>query len=118
MHIITASIPCEKPPTWAVLERKLMEVMDQSVYPFLEKYTRPDGTLIWNEKWYNSRDGADDFYESSYNWPLYYLLGGGDHLLALGQRQWDAITRQLTEFGLVHKEYEIGYDQFHQAESY
>jgi hypothetical protein len=106
------------PPVWAVLERKLIEVMDQAVYPFLEKYTRPDGTLIWRETWYNSRDGADDFYESSYNWPLYYLLGGGDHLLALGQRQWDAITRHLSEFGLVHKEYERGYDQFHQAESY
>ena len=118
MQTICASIPCQMPPTWAVLERKLMEMMDQSVYPFLEKYTRPDGTLIWNEKWYKSRDGADDFYESSFNWPLFYLLGGGDHLLALGQRQWDAITRQLTEFGLVHKEYEFGYDQFHQAESY
>jgi hypothetical protein len=101
-----------------VLERKLIETMDEAIYPFLEKYTLPDGTLIWNEKWYNSRDGADDFYESSFNWPLFYLLGGGDHLLALGQRQWDAITRQLTHFGLVHKEYEFGYDQFHQAESY
>jgi hypothetical protein len=118
MHTIRASIPCQMPPTWAVLERKLIDVMDQAVYPFLEKYVRPDGTLIWNEKWYKSRDGADDFYESSFNWPLLYLLGGGDHLLALGQRQWDAITRQLTEFGLVHKEYEFGYDQFHQAESY
>lgn len=95
-----------------------MEVMDQAIYPFLEKYTRPDGTLIWNDKWSNSRDGADDFYESSFNWPLFYLLGGGDHMLALGQRQWDAITRQLTDFGVVHKEYELGYDQFHQAESY
>lgn len=118
MHTIRASIPSQMPPTWAVLERKLIDVMDQAVYPFLEKYVRPDGTLIWNEKWYKSRDGADDFYESSFNWPLLYLLGGGDHLLALGQRQWDAITRQLTEFGLVHKEYEFGYDQFHQAESY
>lgn len=115
---LTATAPCVMPPTWAVLERRLLDVMDQAVYPFLEKYTRPDGTLIWSDTWYNSRDGADDFYESSFNWPLAYLLGGGDHLLALGQRQWDAITEQLTGFGLVHKEYEFGYDQFHQAESY
>ncbi len=33
---------------------------------------------------WQSRDGADDFYESSYNWPLLYLLGGGDHLLLAG----------------------------------
>lgn len=116
--VITASEPCLAPPAWAVLERKLFDVMDAAVYPFLDKYTRPDGSLIWNDSWYGSRDGADDFYESSFNWPLLYLLGGGDHLLELGQRQWDAITRQLTEFGLVHKEYEFGYDQFHQAESY
>lgn len=119
MHTITASVPLGAPPAWALLERSLFALMDQAVYPFLEKYTRPDGTLIWRDSWYeNVRDGADDFYESSFNWPLAYLLGGGDHLLTLGQRQWDAITRQLTEFGLVHKEYEFGYDQFHQAESY
>jgi hypothetical protein len=67
--------------------------------------------------WYNSRGGADDFYESPYTWPLCYLLGGG-HLLALGQDQWDAITRQLTKFGLVHKEYGIGYEQLHQEDNY
>ncbi|MFN8490659.1 MAG: hypothetical protein U0350_23920 [Caldilineaceae bacterium] len=118
MQTITATTPCWNPPAWAVLERKLIDVMNAAVYPFLEKYTYEDGTLIWSDTWYNSRDGADDFYESSYNWPLFYLLGGGDHLLTYGQRQWDAITRQLTKFGLVHKEYEFGYDQFHQGESY
>jgi len=118
MQTITATTPCWNPPAWAVLERKLIDVMNAAVYPFLEKYTQEDGTLIWRDTWYNSRDGADDFYESSYNWPLFYLLGGGDHLLTYGQRQWDAITRQLTKFGLVHKEYELGYDQFHQGESY
>jgi hypothetical protein len=95
--------------------------MDQSVYPFLEKYTREDGTLIWRsergEDW-QSRDGADDFYESFYNWPLLYLLGGGDHLLPLAIRQWNATTNLLTRLGLVYKEYERGYDQFHQSESY
>ena len=118
MLTLTASVPLDAPPAWAVLERALFDLMDRSVQPFLEKYTRPDGTLIWADRWSNSRDGADDFYESSYNWPLYYLLGGGDHLLTQGQRQWDAITKQLTELGPVLDEYERGYDQFHQSESY
>ena len=119
MMTITASIPCLNPPAWAILERQLMAMMDESIYPFLEKYTRPNGELIWRETWddYN-RDGADDFYESFFNWPLYYLLGGGDHLLALADKEWDAITRQLTRYGVLHKEYEQGYDQFHQSESY
>ncbi|MDE0140175.1 MAG: hypothetical protein OXI80_08720 [Caldilineaceae bacterium] len=118
MLTLTASVPLDAPPAWAVLERALFDLMDRSVHPFLEKYTRPDGTLIWADRWSDSRDGADDFYESSYNWPLYYLLGGGDHLLTQGQRQWDAITKQLTELGPVLDEYERGYDQFHQSESY
>ncbi|MBI3942937.1 MAG: hypothetical protein HY326_07985 [Chloroflexi bacterium] len=114
---VEASMPCLAPPAWAVLERRLLEIMDQAVYPFLDKYTREDGTLIWADKM-EGRDGADDFYESFYNWPLLYLLGGGDHLLPLSLRQWEATTRLLTRLGLVHKEYERGYDQFHQGESY
>jgi hypothetical protein len=115
---IEATVPCLMPPAWAVLERKLFDVMDRSVYPFLEKYTRADdGTLIWRDKLVG-RDGADDFYESFYNWPLLYLLGGRDHLLTLAHREWNAITKQLTHSGQIHKEYEFGYDQFHQGESY
>jgi hypothetical protein len=117
MPTVTATTPVTAPPAWAVLERRLFEVMDAAVRPFLEKYTRPDGWLIWADS-RPSRDGADDFYESFYNWPLLYLLGGGDHLLTLGQRQWEAMTEQLTHLGLVYKEYERGYDQFHQGESY
>jgi hypothetical protein len=117
MPTVTATTPVTAPPAWAVLQRRLFEVMDAATHPFLEKYTRPDGWLIWADE-RRSRDGADDFYESFYNWPLLYLLGGGDHLLALGQRQWEAMTEQLTQLGLVYKEYERGYDQFHQGESY
>src|SRR5690349_15099426 len=119
--IIRASVPSVKTPAWAVWQRKLIKTMSQSVYPFLAKYTREDGTLIWrvhHDDSYPTRDGADDFYESFYNWALLYLLGGGDHLLELAHREWDAVTQQLTELGLVHKEYERGYDQFHQGESY
>lgn len=118
---LTASLPLIKPPVWALLERRLIDVMNESVYVFLDKYTHGDGPrqheLIWRDE-LRGRDGADDFYESFYNWPLLYLLGGSDDLLALGLRQWDAMTRQLTRLGLVHKEYERGYDQFHQSESY
>ena len=117
--VITATQPLLEPPVWAVLERRLFDTLDQSVYPFLERYTQPDGTLTWGDT-LHGRDGADDFYESSYNWPLLYLLGGGDHLLALGDRQWEAITRQvaaLRPVGQIYKEYERGYDWFHQGES-
>ncbi|MGH7861095.1 MAG: hypothetical protein ACREOS_02545, partial [Candidatus Dormibacteraceae bacterium] len=112
---IEATIPIGAPPTWAVLERRLFDVLDQAVSPFLEKYTRADGTLIWRDE-FPGRDGADDFYESFYNWPPVYLLGGGDQLLKRGLDEWDAITRQLTALGHVRDEYERGYDWFHQGE--
>jgi hypothetical protein len=118
MTTITASLPCWQPPAWAVWERQLIDLMNQATQPFLDRYVRPDGSLIWRAGGTGSRDGADDFYESAYNWPLFYLLGGGDHLLHHGQRIWDGITRQLTEAGMVRHEYELGYDQFHQGESY
>ncbi|MBV7337195.1 hypothetical protein KFU94_55000 [Chloroflexi bacterium TSY] len=118
MITITATVPCTHPPAWAILERKLIDTMNHAVEPFLARYVRADGELIWREGGTGSRDGADDFYESTYNWPLFYLLGGGDHLLKHGQRIWDGITRQLTRAGMVHKEFELGYDQFHQGESY
>lgn len=118
---ITASVPSLNPPTWAILQRKLIAELSAAVHPYLDKYTHADGErqheLIWGSQ-INSRDGADDFYESFYNLPLLYLLGGADELLPLGLQQWEAITRQMTRMGNVYKEYERGYDQFHQSESY
>lgn len=116
---VGATFPMSEPPVWAVLERELFAVLGESVYPFLERYAHPDGTLIWGDT-LHGRDGADDFYESTYNWPLLYVLGGGDHLLPLAMRQWEAITRQVASFtplGQIYKEYERGYDWFHQGES-
>ena len=117
MKTIDSTLPLVAPPAWAVMERRLIDAMNQAVHPFVEKYTRDDGQLLWGDHklW---RDGADDFYESCYNWSLLYALGGGDHLLALQHKLWDGITRQLTAMGMLRDEYELGYDQFHQSESY
>ena len=117
MLTLAASIPLSQPPVWAVLERRLIDAMNESVRPFVRKYTREDGRLIWGDGPLH-RDGADDFYESCTNWALLYALGGGDHLLSLHHHLWDGITRQLTDLGMLRNEYEFGYDQFHQSESY
>lgn len=118
---IRASLPLIAPPAWAVLERQLIDLMNTAARVYLKKYTHQNGPrageLIWRDE-LPGRDGADDFYEAFYNFPLLYLLGGADDLLEIGLREWDAITRQMTRLGQVYKEYERGYDQFHQAESY
>ena len=115
MKRIVATVPCLNIPAWALMERQLLKAMEESVQPFLAKYTREDGTLFWRDP-STGRCSEDDLYESFYNWPLLYLLGGGDHLLPLAHRQWDAMTRQLTRFGAAYKEYGRGTDAFHQAE--
>jgi hypothetical protein len=116
MKEIVATIPALAPPAWAVLERRLFDILDRAVEPFLEKYCRVDGSLIWRDQ-FPGRDGGDDFYESFYNWPLLYLLGGSNRILALAENQWEAVTRQLAALGHVANEYEIGYDWFHQGEA-
>jgi len=114
---VTASTPCLEPPLWALLERRLIHELSASVQPYLEKYTRFDGSLIWGGSGaQHGRDDVDDFYEAFYNWPLLYLLGGADSLLELSHRQWEAVTRQLTDLGLLEREFEKGADFFHQGE--
>lgn len=121
MLTIKASIPCAQPPSWALLERQLFDAMDRAVFPYVKKYFREDGTIIWRDEWPETRDGLDDFYESFVNWPVYYALGGGDHLLTLSHKHWDALTHQFANLGPrspIYNGYERGYDQFHQSEGY
>ncbi|WP_199620910.1 hypothetical protein [Paenibacillus alkalitolerans] len=123
--MIVANIPVIEPPLWAILERKLIDTMNQAVEPLLQKYVRPNGELMWPPSDnYSSIHALDDTYESFHNWPLFYLLGGDERLLEYSQREFEAITRQFagydTGYGYpkVVKEYEPGYDWFHQGEGY
>jgi hypothetical protein len=63
-------------------------------------------------------DGSDDGYESFYNFPLYYALGGPDALHDLAYRLWEAVTRQFTRYGQVYREFDAYYDWMHHGESY
>ena len=87
---ISADVQMTSPtPNWAVWDCRLF---DAFVHPFLAHFTRDDGKFIWNDK-------------------------GGDDLLRLADRQWEAVTGQLTRMGTVSKEYGIREDQMHQSES-
>ncbi|CAM3576642.1 hypothetical protein KIPE111705_14995 [Kibdelosporangium persicum] len=117
MHpVITASVPLLEPPHWAVAQRDLFDLLDHAWRRFERDFTGPDGRLTYQDR-LTSRDGVDDFYETFFNWPQLYLLGGADDLLAASERHWEGVTRQLTELGMLHNEYERGYDWFHQSES-
>src|SRR5262249_18144986 len=77
--------------------------------------TRPEGALHWDDR-QSGRVRGDAFYESIHNWPLFYVFGGGDHVLPHASRVWDGITRQLTAYGFLSREYDRALDWFHQGE--
>ncbi len=104
------------PPDWAVKQRYLMGLMDEAAETFVERYTRPDGTLIWRDAW-PGMDGSDDGYESFMSFALFYLLGGSERVHALARREWNAVTWQFTEYGQVRREYDAYYDWMHHGES-
>ncbi|MDA0837323.1 MAG: hypothetical protein O2857_06030 [Planctomycetota bacterium] len=103
-------------PRWAIMQRYLIEQMNQAAIEFVRKYTHEDGTLIWRDEW-PGMDGSDDGYESFLSFPMLYLIGGSENLLSEGQRLWEAVTRQFTEYGQIHNEYDGYYDWMHHGES-
>jgi hypothetical protein len=113
---VVASVPAGAPPAWAVLERRLFDVLDEAWRAFAAHYCLPDGALRYSGE-IASRDGADDFYEAFFNWPVLYQLGGADDLLDACKHHWEGVTAQLTGFGYLVDEFERGYDWFHQGES-
>lgn len=120
---IVADAPCKAPPQWALLERQVIDAMNEAVEPLLEKYLREDGTILWpTREDFRSIDGLDDAYESFHNWPLFYLLGGDEKFLRLSHREFDVITEQFTRYGtgrgypMIVREYQPAYDWFHQGE--
>ena len=120
---IEAKTRIQTPPEWAVLERELIDKINDAAPKVLKKYTRPDGTLYWpNHPEFQSFDGLDDSYESFHNWPLFYMLGGDAQFLVDAQNEFEVITKDMTNYGsghdypMVYKEYQPGYDWFHQSE--
>jgi hypothetical protein len=109
-------VPLLDPPAWALAERSLFDLLDHAWRRFSRQYADPDGALRYSRA-LTSRDGSDDFYESFFNWPQLYLLGGADDLLAASEKHWHGVTRQLTDLDMLRDEFERGYDWFHQGES-
>jgi hypothetical protein len=103
-------------PEWALLQRQVFAVLNEAAIEFADRYTRPDGTLIWRDRW-PGMDGSDDPYEGFMNMPLFYALGGSEEVYKRSRTIWDGITWQWTEYGQIHREYDAYYDWMHHGES-
>jgi hypothetical protein len=106
-------------PAWAVLERRLIDAVDTAAPIYASKYTRPGGELIWRRDYPGDGVWADDLYESFFNWPLFYALGGSREVLDLAIQEWSAITRQIMyDYGRATNEFIDNDDWFHNSENY
>jgi len=85
MPTITATA-VTAPPSWALLERKLIALMEDGVHMMSRKYAERSGAWYWS-------DDLDDYYERSYNWCLLYNMGGDESLVDLALKHWNATTR-------------------------
>lgn len=105
------------PPQWALTERLLFDELNKAALEFVQRYTRPDGTLIWRQDW-PGMDGSDDPYEGFMNLALLYVLGGSSELHELSRKIWEGITWQWTEYGQIYNEFDAYYDWMHHGEAY
>ena len=100
---IEANIPFIEPSQWAILEHSLIDLMNGSIDPVMERYVRADGSILWPTRGdFSGIDGLDDAYESCHSWSLFYLLGGSDHILEYSHRTWEGITRQFARYDTGH----------------
>ncbi len=105
------------PPQWALMERLLFDMLNQSAVEFVGRYTREDGTLIWRQDW-PGMDGSDDPYEAFMYLSLLYTLGGNEEVKRLSQSMWEALTWQWTQYGQIDREFDAYYDWMHHGEGY
>ena len=120
---ITVDRGVETPPTWAVLQRRLISLSNDALDPFLDRYLTEDGRPRWPaDEAYAGIGGLDNLYEGVYNWPIFYLLGGSERAYTAADELFTAITAHVADIptGLGHPqvvdEYQQGYDWFHQSE--
>src|SRR5262245_59121875 len=65
------------PPTWALLERQVLDASSAACGEFYRKYFDDRGWLLCVERW-GGDDGADDAIENCNDWPILHALGGSD----------------------------------------
>jgi hypothetical protein len=113
------------PPTWALLERQLLETSAEACREFYARYFDKRGYLLCVERW-GGDDGPDDAIENCNDWPFLYALGGHDDVRRMVERAWEGHLRQYTAAktvdvpmardGIYYKEFPVMFDWLHNGE--
>ena len=113
------------PPTWALMQRELLEANAVACEEFFAKYFDERGYLLCVERW-GGDDGPDDAPENCADWPLLHALGGQDVVRDMYSKAWEGHLRQYTEAktvevpftrdGMYYKEFPVMFDWQHNSE--
>ncbi len=124
--VIDVSTPCV-PPTWALLERQLLDAQSRACEVFFERYFDERGFLRCVPRW-SGDDGPDDALENVLNWTVLYALGGSERVLTLYKRALEGHFRQYAEArttevelgreGMYYQEFHSCFDWFHHGEAW
>ena len=113
------------PPTWALLERALLQANAKACQEFFAKYFDERGYLRCVERW-GGDDGPDDAIENCNDWPILHALGAPDVIRQMYNKAWDGHLRQYTEAktsivpfardGMYYREFPVMFDWVHNGE--
>jgi hypothetical protein len=115
------------PPTWALLEREVLDASSNSVREFYDHFFDERGYLLHIPRW-GALDGTDDAIENFKNWTILHALGASDEVLRLYKKGLEGTYRQYSEVtttstdvatqGSYYKEFMPMSDFMHQGEGY
>ena len=107
----------EAPPDWALMQRRIIEAMEDSGDFYWQRFMNEGGTTI-------SQGPYDDLYEMFYNWPDFYMIGADKRFFSRALTAYNGITRSNTPyppdssdyFHRLYKEFPPDDDFFHISE--
>lgn len=125
-HAQTLTVSTPMPaPTWALLEREVLEANTQSIEEFCRVYLDERGYLLHTPR-NCSLDGPDDAIETFANMTLLPALGASENIYQLflkaqeghlrQYKEVTSVTTKIAEHSDYHKDFRRQTDWFHQGE--
>lgn len=113
------------PPTWAVLQRRLLAANAEACEAFYGRYFDSRGYFHCFERW-GANDGPDDAIENVNDWPLLHAIGGAERVKTMYTQAWEGHLRQFAKArttvvevarkGMFRKDFTVQLDWQHHAE--